>query len=154
PVNFYQGYVEVQNIWGTPINVRIGRQEIQYGSEFLVGNNDTSSLFRGLSFDGITTQSRFGNFLLRSWFTELVTNNDAHRHESSGDIWFHGNYVTYDGFDGMALDAYIMHYYQALTDPLVTAGYVKTTNFYAAGLRFAGARAKFDWDVEGTYEFG
>jgi hypothetical protein len=153
-VSFYQGYIEVKDAWGTPLSFRIGRQEIQFGSEFLVGNNDTSSFFRGLSFDGLTTNSQFGNFKLQSFFTELVTNNNPFRFESSGDVWFHGFYGSYVGIEGMTIDGYVMHYYQALTDPLAGIGLVEATDFYTAGLRFAGSKSQFDWDVEGAYQFG
>ncbi len=153
-VNFYQGYIEVKDLWGTPISMRVGRQEIQLGSEFLVGNNDTGSRFRGLSFDGITLSSHFGDFKLRSWYTELVTNNNPLRLESSGDIWFHGMQGSYDGFENMTIEVYAIHYAQALTGPLASAGFISAMDFYTLGARFAGTRSHFDWDVEGAYQLG
>jgi hypothetical protein len=154
PVSFYQGYIDIQGLWGSRFNARVGRQEIQLGSEFLVGNNDTSSRFRGLSFDGLTLSSQWGDFLIRSWYTELVNNNNPFAFEDSSDIWFHGLYVTYTGFEDMTLDAYTMRYYQALTSPLVPLGFVESIDFVTLGLRFAGAKRQFDWDLEGAYQFG
>jgi hypothetical protein len=152
-VNLYQGYVEIGEIWGSPITLRIGRQEISLPSEFLVGNNDTSSNFRGLSFDGVTTKSQFGDFTLQSWVAELQLNNSP-RWESSGDTWFNGLYLAYTGFEGMELDGYFMRYYQAKTDNTQALGFVDTIQFYTFGVRFAGNKAQFDWDVEGAYQTG
>jgi hypothetical protein len=154
PVSFYQGYIDIKEIFGTRINFRVGRQEIQVGSEFLVGNNDTSSVFRGLSFDGVSLNSEWGDVRIRSWYTELVTNNNPTRFEQSGDVFFNGINVGYAGFDDMLLEAYFMRYYQALTDPLEALGFDDTIQLYTAGLRFSGARSQFDWDVEGAYQFG
>lgn len=154
PVAFYQGYVEFQDILGWPVFVRIGRQEIELGSEFLVGNNDTSSSFRGLSFDGITLKTSWKQFTWKSFYTILTTNNNPARLESSGDIWFHGNEISYNGFEGMDLAVFGMRYFQALTDPIEALGYDDHVELMTFGARFAGARGRFDWNVEGAYQMG
>jgi hypothetical protein len=153
-VSLYQGYIEVKEIWDSPLSVRIGRQEITLPSEFLIGNNNTSSNFRGLSFDGITTSSQFGDFKLQSWVAELLRNNNPNRIESSGDTWFNGLYGSYVGFEDMTIDAYLMRYYQAKTDVTEAQGYVDSIAFFTFGMRFAGSKAQFDWDVEGAYQMG
>lgn len=153
-VSLYQGYVEFQNILGWEVFVRIGRQEIDLGSEFLVGNNDTSSSFRGLSFDGLTLQTEFGDFIWRSFYTILAANNNPDRLESSGGIWFHGNQFSYIGFEGMELAVFGVRYFQALTDPVETLGYDEHIELYTFGARFAGERGRFDWIIEGAYQMG
>lgn len=153
PVSFYQGYVEFQDILGWEVFVRIGRQELELGSEFLVGNNDTSSIFRGLSFDGISLQTSWKDFTWKSFYTILATNNSP-RLESSGDIWFHGNQISYDGFEGMELAVFGMRYFQALTDPVEALGYDESIELMTFGARFAGARGHFDWNAEGAYQMG
>ena len=52
-VEVYQAYIQAENMWGFPLRMRIGRQEMSLGSEWLVGTNDASSFFQGLSFDGL-----------------------------------------------------------------------------------------------------
>ena len=52
-VDMYQGYIEARNMWDTPISMRVGRQELAFGSQWLVGVNDKSSMFTGLSFDAL-----------------------------------------------------------------------------------------------------
>lgn len=49
-INLYQGFIEIQKIAGSNIDARIGRQEMPYGTELLLGDND---FYSGLSFDGL-----------------------------------------------------------------------------------------------------
>ncbi len=154
PVNLYQAYIDINEIWGTRFNIRVGRQEVQLGSEFLVGNNDTGSRFSGFSFDGATLQSQWGDFVLRSLYAQLVLNNNATRWEESGDIWFNAFYASYVGFEDMSIDAYALRYQQSLVDEMEAAGFDDPIVFYTIGARFAGARAQFDWDADLAYQFG
>ena len=150
----YQGYIEIKEVWGSPISVRLGRQEIQLNSEFLVGNNNTGSNFRGLSFDAFTTRTDLGDFQLRTMYSMIVRNNNPLRLESSGDTWFNGIQGSYVGFEGMTIDLYGVRYYQAKTDVTQALGYVDHISFITIGAHFSGKRAQFDWDVEGAYQFG
>ncbi len=150
----YQGYIEMKEVWSLPVSVRIGRQEIQLGSEFLIGNNDTGSSFRGLSFDSVTTSTPLGDFTLQTWYAKLVRNNNPVRLESSGDIWFNGTSLSYAGFEGMTIDLYGIRYKASSNDVYEALGIPDSVQFYTAGLRFAGTKAHFDWDIEGAYQFG
>jgi len=46
----YQGYMEAAHIGDSILSVRIGRQEMAYGTEFLLGNQDW---YDGQTFDGV-----------------------------------------------------------------------------------------------------
>ncbi len=46
---FYQGYVDLQKLGGTDLALRVGRQELTYGTQLLVGNLE---FYTGQSFDG------------------------------------------------------------------------------------------------------
>lgn len=153
-VSFYQGYVEMREAWGYPINIKIGRSEMQHGDEFLVGNNDTSSLFRGLSFDGVWLSYDNENFDITGFWTRLATNGNTGRLESSGDIDFSGIYGSYTGLENMSIDAYYYYYHQALVDGTEFLGFTEATAFHTIGLRFAGNAAGFDWAANGAYQFG
>ncbi len=39
-VEMYQAYIEANEMFGMPIRMRVGRQELSFGSEWLVGVND------------------------------------------------------------------------------------------------------------------
>jgi len=72
-VNLYQAYVEMKDAWGAPIDIKIGRSEMIHGDEFLVGNNNTSSNFRGLSFDGVWMSYANENFNVGGFWTRPYT---------------------------------------------------------------------------------
>ncbi|HPU98239.1 MAG TPA: alginate export family protein, partial [Candidatus Hydrogenedentes bacterium] len=42
-VEVYQAYIEAANLWNTPLRLRVGRQELMFGSEWLIGNNSNAS---------------------------------------------------------------------------------------------------------------
>lgn len=150
PVAFYQGFVELRDAWGYPVTLRIGRQELQFGNEWLVGNNDTASLFRGLSFDGVLARYDNDRFNVSAFWTRLVQNNDPFRFEEAGDVDFMGVYATYTGIEDMTIDGYWLYY----RDPSNGLGQTKTAQIHTVGARFAGAYNQFDWSVEGAYQVG
>ena len=50
-IDFHQAYLELDELFSEPINVRLGRQALAYGSERLVGTLDWSNV--GRSFDAV-----------------------------------------------------------------------------------------------------
>jgi hypothetical protein len=152
PVSMYQAYIEMREAWGYPLTFRIGRSEMQHGSEFLVGNNDTSSIFRGLSFDGVWGTYANDQVSVTAFWTRLATNNNPARWEHSGDVDFTGIYASYTGIEDMSIDGYYYYYRQAITDPFPFL--VDEYQFHTIGARFAGAKAGFDWDLNAAYQTG
>lgn len=149
-VELYQAYIEAKNLWGTPLSMRVGRQELSFGNEFLVGVNDVSHAFTGLSFDA-----------LRLTFANDVMSLDAvaaKLSESLGDfgeddVDFYALYGSYTGIEDVTLDAYWMF----IRDD---AGYVERfididgADLHTIGLRGAGVIGGFDFELEAAYQFG
>lgn len=173
-VNLYQAYIETRDTWGVPLRLRIGRQELQFGSEWLVGNNDTSSFFSGLSFDGISVAYDSDLFTITAFATKLAENFNI---EEDGDVNFFGVYASYDGIRDMVIDAYWLFIRDGrgtrLGFPLATPntgligriggrieeyfgvdGFKPTQQIHTFGVRTAGARAGFDWEAEIAYQSG
>jgi len=149
-VNLYQAYVEMKDAWGAPIDIKIGRSEMQHGDEFLVGNNDTSSNFRGLSFDGIWLKYNNDKFNVQGFVTRVMQDESG---QSSGDADFMGVYGSYTGIENMSIDGYY-YYYHAQNGPTTSSFQTDNTHIHTLGLRFAGNAAKFDWALNGAYQFG
>ncbi len=149
-VSLYQGYIEMKDAWGAPIDIKIGRSEMQHGDEFLVGNNDTSSNFRGLSFDGVWLKYNNENFNLTGFWTRILQDPSSPL-ESSGDANFSGVYGSYTGIENMTIDGYYYFYHQAAT---VLNGLSDATELHTVGARFAGNASQFDWAANGAYQFG
>jgi hypothetical protein len=135
-VDFYQGYIQADEMWGTPLRLRVGRQELSFGSEWLVGVNDASSAFTGLSFDAlrldyITDEFNVAAFvsllansagpndfdLDRSWnwgarlpLVGRLLTDFSDRNVADGfmedDTAFAGIYGSYTGLEDIVIDAY------------------------------------------------
>lgn len=164
-VDLYEAYIEVNNAWGLPIRTRIGRQELELGSEWLVGNNDTAAGFPGLSFDGIRTTYATDTFsvdLLSFKLSETV--NDF----GDGDVNLYGLYGSYIGLEDWQFDLYWMWVMEddvnnvvgapgtvaALATVGIGAPLAEDYNLHTIGLRGAGTYGAFDLEAEIAFQFG
>ena len=144
-VELYQSYIEINNAWGLPIRTRMGRQELELGSEWLVGNQDTASVFTGLSFDGIRTTYTADAFTVDFLSMKLSeTFNDF----AEGDANLYAIYGSYIGLEDWQFDAYWMYVMEdegdngALTVAEgVLGGAAGDADLHTIGLRGAGTRA-------------
>jgi hypothetical protein len=158
-VGMYQAYIEMDEIGDMPLMVRVGRQELVYGREWLVGNNNAGVNFSGLAFDGIKASYETDALKVDAWWTELANfANPAFAliaDESHGDsIFFMGAYGTYSGIENTAIDGYFLwiHDNTNLMGP-------ESDDLYTVGARLAGcwdapALGLLDYNIEGAYQFG
>ncbi len=91
-VALYQAFVEVQEPHGFPLALRIGRQELEFGSGWLVGADPGPDPFVGLSFDAIRLTYCQGPFTVDGWWSKLADRSPV---EQDGDIDFFGIYATF-----------------------------------------------------------
>lgn len=146
-VDLYQAYIEANEMWGTPLRLRVGRQELSFGSQWLVGVNDASSLYRGLSFDAVRLDYTTDQFTVAAWASKLAENFG--NLYSVNDTDFYGVYGSYTGIEDVKIDAYYMyvrdqHGRNANTD----------IDIHTLGLRGAGKVGAFDFEAELAYQFG
>lgn len=144
-VRLYQAYIEAQSLWGTPLTARVGRQELSFGSEWLIGVNDAAAEFRGLSFDALRLTFDHDLFTLDAVAAKLAEQYGSFLKDDT-DLYM--LYFSYIGIEDIALDAYWMY----VRDDGVLLG--DRVNLHTVGLRAAGALGGFDFDVEGAYQFG
>lgn len=145
-VELYQAYVEAREMWGTPLMMRVGRQELVFGSEFLLGNNDTEAGFTGLSFDAIRLAYVTDMFRVDVFTAKLA--DTIISDFASDDIDLYGIYGSYMGIEDVVIDAYWLY----VRDDDVLLG--DNVDIHTLGLRGAGKMAGFDFDVEVAYQFG
>jgi hypothetical protein len=148
-VQLYQGYIEMKDAWGAPIDIVIGRKEMIHGDEFLVGNNDTSSTFRGLSFDQVAMKYNNESFNVTGFWARVAQDNSVL--ESSGDADFMGIYGSYTGLENMTIDGFYYFYHGAAT---AGNGLDESQDIHTFGGRFAGNAAQFDWAANAAYQIG
>lgn len=163
-VSLYQAYIEANEMYGYPLRLRVGRQELSFGSEWLVGVNDASSFYQGLSFDGARLTYATDMFSIDAFAATLVEGGIA---EEDEDVWFYGVYGSYLGLEDITIDAYWMWIRDARslndTNSLAFGEWIEdilgldnydVTSLHTVGLRGAGTYGAFDFEAEAAYQFG
>lgn len=140
-IALHQGYIEARNLWGTPLNARIGRQELKLGSGWLVGANESAPYFTGLSFDALLLSYVTDPFTLHA-----VTAKLAENFQTRSDVDVYGLYSSYTGIENVALDAYWLY----IRDD---ANFRRGLNAHVFGLRGAGNIGAFDFEAEAAYQY-
>lgn len=144
-VGIYQSYIEANEMWGTPLRLRIGRQELSFGSEWLVGVNNAASGFWGLSFDAARLDYIADTFQVTAFASKL---NETYGDAFGDDVSFYGVYGSYTGLEDVVIDAYYLY---VRDDESLTAFDV---DLHTIGLRGAGTISNFDFEAEVAYQFG
>ena len=143
-VNLYQAYINVKNLWGTPLSLRVGRQELVFGSEFLLGNNNSGPFFTGLSYDAIRLTFANDMFKADAFAAKLA---ESFQNFGKGDLDLYGVYGSYIGIENVTIDAYAL----LVQDNRVIG---QDIDLYTFGLRGAGTFSGFDFDAEAAYQMG
>lgn len=161
-IEIYQSYIEVNDMFGVPVRLRIGRQEIVMGKKWLVGNRIWPTL--GISHDGVRLTYTPGDFTLDAWWTKLVERSPM---EEDGDVDFYGIYGTYSGFEPLSVSAYWLFIRDAgerhetqlnrvseWFEDLAGVDDYDPVEMHTLGVRLWGAAGGFDYDLELAYQFG
>ncbi len=161
----YQAYIMADKIGGTPMRLTIGRQELSFGDEWLVGANSDPDPFSEHSFDALRLTYDSETWVVDVWASILAEGGSAS--EDDDDVMFYGLYGSYRGFENVELDAY----YLFLRDPSRINGtnfvapleWVEdvlglddydATTLHTVGIRTAGTIGAFDWYTEAAYQWG
>ena len=144
-VEVYQAYIEVNEMWDTPLALRVGRQELNLGSEWLFGNKDNSAFFPGLSYDAVRLTYATDVFSVDAIWAKL---NETLSDFSQDDVDLYGIYGSYLGLEDVVIDAYWMFIED---DESLTAADIE---LHTIGLRGAGEIGAFDFEAELAYQFG
>lgn len=146
-VDVYQAYIETRETFGYPVTARIGRQEIVFGSEWLLGNNDTASSFTGLSHDAITLNYAAETWNVTAIAAKVVETGTA---EEDSDTDLYGLYATFTGVENWTIDAYWLF----LRDATTHLGGGEVNDIHTLGLRGNGTVGAFDIEAELAYQTG
>jgi hypothetical protein len=82
-IEVYQAYIEASDMFGHPVRLRVGRQEIVLGSGWLMGNNTSRPEYGGLSFDAIRKTWATDQFSVDAFYAKLMERGVL---EQDGDI--------------------------------------------------------------------
>ena len=163
-VEVYQSYIEANEMFGVPLRLRIGRQELKLGSGWLVGTNEAGSFFRGLSFDAIRATYATELIQVDAFWAKLADRSPL---EEDADTDLYGVYASYLGFENITIDAYWLLVRDALSRWDTQYGWIgewiedvagvdnyDPTYLHTVGLRGAGKVGALDFEAEVAYQFG
>lgn len=161
-VEFTQAFIDVSNIFGQPILLRMGRQPIGIDKRWLVSEYISGTL--PLSYDGVRLMYRSEHWELDGWATVLA---DSGAEEEDGDVNFFGLHGTYTFSDAFSARAYwyLVRDGRSLNDTnfvwpleqienIVGLDDYDPTYLHTVGLRLTGNEWGFDYDWELAYQFG
>lgn len=181
-IHVYQGYLEAANVGGSLMSVRIGRQELAYGTEMLLGNQDW---YDGMSYDAVKGIFEFNeNNRLDVFWAKLAERETTIPGSSFGlpigtqggdDADLFGAYFATKSLGGssVGMDAYLINMKDGLNTEWVVGadnddgdGYDvfqtldlqsgrSALDSYWLGVRFFREREHgFHFSAELTYQFG
>ncbi len=160
-VEVMQSYIDVNELHGYPVRLRIGRQELVMGKGWLVGSQISPCLH--MSYDGIRLTYGVDDFVLDAWWAKLAENSPL---EEDGDVDFYGIYGTYKALGPADISLYWLYIRDAQArdmDDVFTIEWLEElfgfdqydpTNLHTVGLRVWGGCDAFDYNLELAYQFG
>ncbi len=147
-VGLYQAYIEVNELWDTSLRLRIGRQELVFGNEWIMGDNSWE--ISGLSYDAIRLTYASDAFSLDAFYAKL---NETFDDFGDSDTDLYGLYGSYALSEDITLDAYWIW----VRDDGPVAGVVAGStdaDLHTVGARLAGTVGAFDFESEAAFQFG
>ncbi len=145
--------VKAAEVAGHPVYVRVGRQELLYGSQRLVSPLEWVNTRR--TFDGVKAFWKGEHLSLDAFCVQPVI-PDANRFDSvDNNVVFSGLWATYRPTKTRALDLYCLNLDRAGPAATGRAGVVGPQNTTSVGTRLVGsAESGLLWDVEGVLQLG
>ncbi|HBZ30605.1 MAG TPA: alginate export family protein [Nitrosomonas nitrosa] len=139
-----------------PAYMRVGRQELLYGSQRLISTLDWANTRR--TFQGIKTFWRTPTFDLDAFFVRPMTTERNEFDHWDKDRNFFGLWGTYKPMKGQLLDLYFLSLIDnRVVSPLnIHQGNILQGNstLQTVGGRIAGDYNRFLYEFEGMYQFG
>ena len=149
-----QGFVEINFPVSADAtaNVRVGRQEMMFGSNRLVDIREGPNIRQ--SFDGARAWATLGDARIEAFWTRPVFNKEGWFDDTSDKAQqFFGVYSTTSVavIPGLSADAYVLGLDRS--NAVLDAG-VANERRYSLGTRLFGTAGSIDYNFEGIYQFG
>jgi hypothetical protein len=147
-----QAWLELGDAEKKTVAVRVGRQELVYGEQRLVGH--VSWLNTARSFDAVLAQFHHGNVRLDAFAASVVNirHGEFNRHADGNN--FHGLYGKIDKIVPKGLlEPYL--FWRVAPTVRGEGGAVGKLNFFTPGFRFVGTLPEgFDYSLEMAFQRG
>jgi hypothetical protein len=158
-IDLHQGFVTLGNTGEFPLTLKVGRQELSYGDERLIGAFDWNNIGRSFDAAKLRWQNAWGGV---DFFTGMpVVPVDGRFDMPNTQDWLSGVYATITKIPRTILEGYFLarnasrsaiNVYSDPQFPQPTA-----RDVYTIGGRLKskpGELDNFDYTVEGAYQFG
>ncbi|HUR44429.1 MAG TPA: alginate export family protein, partial [Candidatus Saccharimonadales bacterium] len=106
PLDLHQGYLTLGNAKEFPLSLKIGRQELSYGDERLIGVSDWNNIAR--VFDASKLRWQKPSFTADLFSGRVIIPYDNHFNMPNDYDWFSGLYVTTKLIPKQITEAYIL----------------------------------------------
>lgn len=163
-LEIYQAYIQARNVFQLPLQLKIGRQELIFGSGWLVGNNYWFNPLTYLSFDAFRLTYEGDKFTVDAFAAKL---NESMKGFGKGDTDLYGIYATCTAVENISFDAYWLFLHDGATvqdtsnsvlfgwmEDLLGRGNYGHTQFHTVGLRTAGEWNHVEFEAEAAYQYG
>ncbi|MCC6488505.1 MAG: alginate export family protein [Candidatus Hydrogenedentes bacterium] len=161
-VEVNQAYIQVDEMFGTPLRLRVGRQALVMGKGWLV--NEFLTPTQRLSFDALRLTYDTEAFTVDAFASKVLETGIS---EQDGDVNFYGVYATYKPLKALDISAYWYWLRDARSlndtndeafdewiEDLAGRDNYDATNLHTVGVRLNGALGAWDYDLEAAYQFG
>ena len=159
PFDLRQGYVRVGGGKDLPLSLKVGRQELSYGDERLIGSFDWDN--NGRVFDAAKLRYEQNQFWVDGFISRVVMPNDNQFDQPNWDDWFSGIYgSTRALIPNTELQLYFLADNASSGSPhdVTTAGKGNSPrDIYTIGTRFQTLPGQLNgWDLNGEFagQFG
>jgi hypothetical protein len=92
PMDLQQGFVKLGGTKELPVSLKVGRQELAYGDERLVGPSDWDNITR--TFDAAKLRYEQDSFWIDAFTGRVVIPQDNQFNQPNWDDWFSGLYAS------------------------------------------------------------
>ena len=147
-----EAYLDLKNILGSGLDIQLGRQILNYGTQRFVGGLDWTNV--GRSFDAVRFKYDIDKVNTFHAWSSLSNENDndsvGNNTANTKDILFNGIYNSYKGLGFAKIDTY----YISVLDTSAS----QADKLHTVGGRFYMVPKKgelgLDLEIEGLYQFG
>jgi hypothetical protein len=106
PIDLHQGFVTLGNPKQFPLSLKVGRQELTYGDERLIGVSDWNNIAR--VFDAAKLRWQNPSFTADLFSGRVIIPYDNHFNMPNDYDWFSGLYITSKLVPKQTTEAYIL----------------------------------------------
>jgi hypothetical protein len=146
------GFVEIGDAEKKPVSLRLGRQELAFGEERLIGNVDWTNTAR--SFDGMRATFRHDGYRLDAFAASVVKSRDGQFNEPITGNYLYG---LYGGLARLVPNATVEPYFlwRRASGTATELGARAVLNFGTTGFRWVGKLpANFDYGSDTARQQG